>query len=95
MKINELKPGLRGITIEGKVESIAEARSVNLRTGGTAQVADAILSDETGRIKLSLWDEQLNMVKEGDQVYVENGYTQEFRGETSLNVGRYGKLKKL
>jgi replication factor A1 len=35
------------------------------------------------------------MVKEGDQVYVENGYTQEFRGETSLNVGRYGKLKKL
>jgi replication factor A1 len=35
------------------------------------------------------------MVKEGDRISVENGYTQEFRGETSLNVGRYGKLKKL
>jgi replication factor A1 len=95
MKINELQPGIRGISIEGTVESIAEPRSVNLKSGGTAQVADAVLSDETGSIKLSLWDEQLNMVKEGDQVYVENGYTQEFRGETSLNVGKYGKLKKL
>ena len=95
MKINELKPGMRAISIEGRVESIAEARNVNLKSGGTAQVADATISDETGSIKLSLWDEQLNLVKEGDQVYVENGYTQEFRGETSLNVGRYGKLKKL
>jgi replication factor A1 len=95
MKINELRPGIRGISIEGTVESITEPRSVNLKSGGTAQVADAIFSDETGSIKLSLWDEQLNMVKEGDRVYVENGYTQEFRGETSLNVGKYGKMKKL
>jgi replication factor A1 len=95
MKISELKPGMRGISIEGKLESIAEPRSVNLKSGGTAQVSDAVLSDETGSIKLSLWDEQLNIVTEGDQVSVENGYTNEFRGETSLNVGRYGKLKKL
>ena len=40
MKINELKPGIRGISIEGTVESIAEPRSVNLKSG-TAQVADA------------------------------------------------------
>ncbi len=93
MNISELKPGMRGISTSGKVESISEPRTVNLKSGGTAQVADAVISDETGRIKLSLWDEQLNTVKEGDQVYVENGYTQEFRGETSLNVGKYGKLK--
>ncbi len=36
MKINELKPGIRGISIEGTVESIAEPRSVNLKSGGTA-----------------------------------------------------------
>ena len=95
MKINERKPGMRAVSISGRIENITEARSVNLRSGGTAQVADATISDETGSIKLSLWDEQLNMVREGDQVYIENGYTQEFRGETSLNVGKYGKLKKV
>ena len=94
MKISDLKPGMRGVNIEGNVENITEARSVNLKSGGMAQVADAVISDETGSIKLSLWDDQLNMVKEGDRISVENGYTQEFRGETSLNVGRYGKLKK-
>jgi replication factor A1 len=95
MKITDLKTGMRGISIEGKIESITEPRTVNLRSGGTAQVADAIVSDETGSIKLSLWDDQINMVKQGDKVYIENGYTQEFRGQNSLNIGKYGKLKKL
>ena len=47
MKITDLKPGMRGVSVEGKIESITEPRTVNLRTGGTAQVADAIISDET------------------------------------------------
>jgi len=95
MKIYDLKAGMRGITVEGKIESITEPRTVNLRSGGTAQVADAIVSDETGSIKLSLWDDQINTVKQGDKVCIENGYTQEFRGQNSLNIGKYGKLKKL
>jgi replication factor A1 len=95
MKITELKPGMRGVNIEGRIESITEPRTVNLRTGGTAQVADAMVSDETGSIKLSLWDDQINLVKDGDDVTIENGYTQSFRGENSLNIGRYGKLKRL
>jgi replication factor A1 len=35
------------------------------------------------------------MMNEGDEVSIENGYTQAFRGENSLNIGRYGKLAKL
>lgn len=95
MKIVDLKPGMRAINIEGKIESLTEPRTVNLRSGGTAQVADAMISDETGNTKLSLWDDQINMVKPGDTIQIENGYTQEFRGDVSLNIGRYGKLKKL
>jgi replication factor A1 len=94
-KINQLHAGMRGINVKGKIDSIKEPRTVNLRNGETAQVADAILSDDTGNIKLSLWNDQINMVTEGDEVSVENGYTQSFRGENSLNIGRYGKLVKL
>ena len=95
MKIGELKAGMRGVSVVGNVDSLAEARTVNLRTGGTAQVADAVISDETGSIKLSLWDDQINIVKQGDRISIENGYTQAFRGENNLNIGKYGKLKKL
>jgi len=95
MNIGELRAGIRNVNVTGRVESISEPRTVNLRTGGTAQVADAFLSDDTGRIKLSLWDDQIEMVSEGDEISIENGYTQAFRGENSLNIGRYGKLVKL
>jgi replication factor A1 len=95
MNIGELRAGMRNVNVTGKVESISEPRTVNLRTGGTAQVADAFLSDDTGRIKLSLWNDQIEMVSEGDEISIENGYTQAFRGENSLNIGRYGKLVKV
>src|ERR687886_740882 len=95
MKINELTNDMRHVTVEGVVEKISEPRTVNLRAGGSAQVADAIISDGTGNIKLSLWDDQIRSVKEGDMISIENGYTQSFRGENSLNIGRYGRLKKL
>ena len=95
MKIAELTPGIRGVSVEGKIESIAEPRTVNLRGGGTARVADAVITDDSGSIKLSLWDDQIDMVQEGDMVVIENGYTQAFRGDNSLNIGRYGKLKKV
>ena len=78
--------------VEGTVESISEPRTVNLKAGGQAQVADAILKDETGQIKLTLWDAQIKMVKAGSKVSIENGYISNFKGENSLNVGKYGKL---
>ena len=78
--------------IEGSIDSISEPRTVNLKTGGQAQVADAMLKDDTGQIKLTLWDAQIKMVKQGSKVRIENGYISTFRGENALNVGKYGKL---
>ncbi|HMK32405.1 MAG TPA: OB-fold nucleic acid binding domain-containing protein [Nitrosopumilaceae archaeon] len=91
--INQLKSGMTRLDkVEGTVESISEPRTVNLKAGGQAQVADAILKDETGQIKLTLWDAQIKMVKAGSKVSIENGYISNFKGENSLNVGKYGKL---
>ncbi|MDE1862310.1 MAG: DNA-binding protein [Thaumarchaeota archaeon] len=89
------KPQNRLEPVEGMIDSISEPRTVNLKTGGQAQVADAILKDETGQIKLTLWDAQIKMVKQGSKVRIENGYISTFRGENSLNVGKYGKLEVL
>ena len=86
------KPQNRLEPVEGAIDSISEPRTVNLKTGGQAQVADAIIKDETGQIKLTLWDAQIKMVKSGSKVRIENGYITNFKGENSLNVGKYGKL---
>ncbi len=84
---------MRTVEAEGEVVEISSPRDVSLRTGGQARVADATLKDETGTIKLSLWDAQIDQVKKGSRVKVSNGYTNNFRGEVQLNIGRYGKLE--
>ncbi|HZB79822.1 MAG TPA: OB-fold nucleic acid binding domain-containing protein [Nitrososphaera sp.] len=95
MKIGELKSGMRNVSVTGKVESVSEPRTVNLKAGGTNTVADARISDETGSIKLSLWGDDINKIQPGDTVSVENGYINTFKGEDSINVGKFGSLKKI
>jgi replication factor A1 len=95
MKISELKAGMRNVSVTGKIESVGEPRTVNLKTGGTNTVADAIISDETGSIKLSLWGDDVNKVQPSDRVSIENGYINTFKGENSISVGKFGNLKKI
>jgi len=92
MKISELKPGTRNVNITVKIDEIAQTREVTTRRGEQSRVATAVASDDSGKVKLSLWNEDIDRVKASDTVTIENGYVDSFRGETQLNVGRYGKL---
>ncbi|OFX15752.1 DNA-binding protein [archaeon RBG_16_50_20] len=92
MKVSELKPGMRRVDVEAKVLSLSEAREVTTRAGEQSRVATADVTDDSGTVKLTLWNEQIDQVKVNSSVKIENGYVTSFRGETQLNVGRYGKL---
>jgi len=93
MKIKELRDGMRNVNVVAKVIEKSEPREVRSRyKDETYRVADAIISDETGKIKLTLWNKQIDQVNVDDTVKIENGYIRSFRGEIQLNVGRYGTL---
>jgi replication factor A1 len=92
MKIAELKSGMRRIEVTGTIADISEERDVTTRTGESARVVTATLKDDSGEIKLSLWNQDIDKVKVGDSIKIENGYVTEFRQEPQLNVGRYGTL---
>jgi replication factor A1 len=93
LKINELRNGMRGVNVQAKVEEKHETREVQSRfKNETLNVADAVIRDETGSIKLTLWNEQIDQVNVDDVVRIENGYVTSFKGEIQLNIGRYGKL---
>jgi len=84
---------MRRIDVEAKVVQKSDTREVLSRYSNQAyRVADAIIKDDTGTIKLTLWNEQIDQVNLDDTVKIENGYIRSFRGEIQLNVGRYGKL---
>ncbi|GIU71643.1 MAG: hypothetical protein KatS3mg003_1122 [Candidatus Nitrosocaldaceae archaeon] len=92
MKISEIKNGMNKITVEGVVVNISEPRTVNTKYNKSVRVAECLIKDDTGSIICSLWEDQIDMVKEGDTIIIENGYVTSFRGEDRLNVGKYGKL---
>ena len=93
MKIKDLRNGMKRVDIEAKVLEKTEPREVMSRyKNETYRVANAIISDDTGQIKLTLWNDQIEQVNENDTVKIENGYVTSFRGEIQLNIGRYGQL---
>jgi len=93
LKIKDLRNGMKRVSVEAKVVEKSDPREVMARfKDETYKVATAIVADETGTIKLTLWNEQINKVNVDDTVKVENGYITSFRGEIQLNVGRYGTL---
>jgi len=84
---------MRRVDIEAKVVQKSEPREVRSRYDNKAyHVADAMIEDDTGTIKLTLWNEQIDQVNINDTVKIENGYIRSFRGEIQLNAGKYGKL---
>jgi replication factor A1 len=52
-----------------------------------------LVGDETGSVYLTLWDDNITKINEGDTVNVKNGYINLFRGNMRLNIGRYGTLE--
>lgn len=93
MKISELAPNMTGVEIEAKILEISEPRQVRSKTTGEPlRVAEALISDETETIGLTLWNDQIRQVKVNDRIRINNGYVTSFRGQKQLNVGKYDPL---
>ncbi len=90
--ISQVQNLRNNINTRGKIKSKGEVRTVNMRAGGTIDVCDAILADDSGEIKFTLWGDDIPMVKEGDTIVIKNGYTNSFKNEVALTKGKYGEM---
>ncbi len=96
VKIEQLKVGSRAINTIVKVDSKSEVREVfSRRDGSTNRVVDALVGDETACLYLTLWNESVDGVNEGDTLKIKNAYITLFKGSMRLNLGRYGSFEVL
>jgi len=91
-KIEDLKAGMRNINLSARVLEIPGPNRVYTRYGTEAYISNALIGDETGTIRMSLWNRQIHKVSEGDEVNIENGSVASFRGELQLRIGKSGTL---
>lgn len=89
--IKELTDGMKRVSVEAQVVEKGDVREVKSKfKDETYRIVDAVLADESGSVKLTLWNEQIDMVNVGDKIKIDNGYVTSFKGEIQLNVGKFG-----
>ena len=94
MKISDLKAKTGKVEVEVEVIEKETPREFT-KFGSIGKVCNAKVKDETGEIKLTLWNDQVDQVQVGDKIKITNGYVGEYQGELQLSTGKFGSLEKL
>ncbi|MFW9778195.1 MAG: GNAT family N-acetyltransferase [Candidatus Heimdallarchaeota archaeon] len=92
-KIADLKKGMKDVTVEGVIHAVSASRRVKSRsTGKSLAVADAELRDNTGKVVLVLWNEQISRVGVEDRVRIEFGAVNTYKGIKQLTLSWAGRI---
>jgi replication factor A1 len=96
LDIKDLRDGMKKVSVEATVVEKGNPREVKSRYSDEMyKIVDAQVADETGSIKLTLWNDQIDQVAVGDKIKIENGYITSFKSEIQLNVGKFGTMTKV
>lgn len=91
-KVRNVPKGSSFINILGKVIDIHGINTFT-RNDKERRVANLSIADETGSIRVVLWEDNLirllddNKFKEGDLIKIKNGYSRENNGRLELHLG--------
>ena len=84
--IRDMRLGLKNVSFKAVVVKKSDVRAVTSRDGIPLLVCSVTLSDGTGEIPLSIWNNQIGTVSEGDRVEVRDARVRSFRGQIQLSL---------
>jgi Single-stranded DNA binding protein Ssb-like, OB fold len=88
--VQDLRHGMKKVNVEAEVLETPKPSLVHTRYGSSAIVTNAWIADETGKVKLCLWNEQAIPIATGDIIQIRNASVIAFKGERQLCLGRHG-----
>jgi len=94
VKIKDLKPGMDNIDLKVRVLEAYKPKIIQTRKGSRI-ISEAIVGDDTGRTKMTLWGKKAGTVEEGDALEIKNAFVTVFKGQAQLNVGKQGEIVKI
>ena len=93
--VNSLRAGMKRVNVKAEVLEIPKPVQVHTQFGNTVMVVNALVQDDTGKIKLCLWEGQINSITVGENIEIKNAHVCVFRGERQLRLGKKGALSTL
>ena len=96
--IEGLTLGQSNVSVRGVVLDTEAIRTFERDDGSEGRVANLAIGDETGRVRVTLWDDQADTVETvttGEAVEVVDGYVRERDGDLEVHVGEEGAVEEL
>jgi replication factor A1 len=97
LKVKNLISGLRAVDLAVRVAEVQDVREFT-RNGKTGQVMNLIVGDETGTVRFSFWNDEVEKAKQykqGDVLKVTKGWVKvDNRGNPELRLGK-GTIEKV
>ncbi len=96
--ISNIIEGMQNIVIIGKVTEITREREFTRKDGSVGRVASFQICDESAKMKIVLWDDQINIIKseyfkEGQIIQVIGGYSKKgFKDPFEVHLSKKGKI---
>lgn len=97
IKIERVAAGMNEINFKGKVVSVSEIREFNVN-GREGKVQNVLFGDDTGCVRLSLWNEEIEQskIEEGDAFELRGLFAKKDNwGNVELRLGKKGTIKKI
>lgn len=94
VKIKDIKADSGPVNFIARVLSVFDAKEFTRNDGTIGRVGNLIVGDETGKIKLTLWDSMADLIKVGKikvgQTLQISGYAKQGYSGVEVNVGNNG-----
>jgi len=98
LNISDITLNMKNIVIVGRIKDIYHVNSFNKSSGETGHVGSFMLHDNTGNIRIVLWDDQVSIFKDerfekNEIVKILNGNAKKGRFDgIEIHVGRFSKI---
>ncbi len=93
-KVSDLRDGMDDVSVRVRVLEVLGEKVVETRRG-PRRISEAVVGDETGRVRLTLWGRHAGSLREGEAVEIRGAWTTSYRGEVQLNVGFKGEIERI
>ncbi|NLN43309.1 MAG: replication factor A [Methanosarcina sp.] len=98
VKIENITTDSGQVNFVAKVVSVFDTREFTRNDGTIGRVGNIIVGDETGKIKVTLWDNMADLIKaekiEAGQTFQISGYVKQGYSGVEVNIGNNGVLAK-
>jgi replication factor A1 len=95
---DSLTMGQSDVDIRGVILDTGTVRTFDRDDGSEGRVSNLTLGDETGRVRVTMWDDRADAVAElgaGESIEIVDGYVRERDGSLELHVGERSEIIEL